>query len=390
MRVTLVASLVVCLVMSVAAQEDRPSVRLWDTGKAYTQKRPLGAALGDKENWTLVPYGTTDYTPRGDLMLESDRFYVFLFTNKQDSISLAAKYQTGGVADNEIYKVHEKGLRNFGHGTMAVKILKNTAQEIMVEHAGEGRRHGTPQPIVTTYRILAGKPWLEVKPVELVNQQGMHGKSRICAFVKQEGEDFILDAKRETYRGDDVFWAPRGTIGIINFARVHRSGHDLLWFMTFPPGAERHKLTYLGFHSDRFWEDATADSPSVGAQYAYLGEGGVFIGVLNDKDNWKREDIWREIRDGETYTSEFKAPYAGKWKVVARLENRFIHSLVEMDAGEAFSFTPPKRKEYEPDRWHLDYLLVYLWDRTDETPQGVWTPMDVYQQVIEGREQGGR
>lgn len=367
------------------AQDEGPSVCIWDTGKAYTKKRPLAQALDDKEDWTLVPYGTTDYTPRGDLMLESDDFYVFLFTNKGDSISLVAKYQTGGWNDNEIYKVHDTGLRNFGHGTMAVKILKNSPEEVMVEHAGEGKRHGTPQPIVTTYRILAGKPWLEVKPVERVNQQGMHGKSRVCAFVKREGEDFILDAKRETYRGDAGYAAPKGTIGIINFSRVHRSGHDFMWFMTFPPGAEKHKLTYLGVHIDRFWEDATADSPSVGAQYAYLGEGGVFIAVLNDKDNWKREDIWRVIEDGETYTSEFKAPYAGKWKMVARLENQYIHSLVEMDAGEAFTFTPPPKKDYEPAEWHLDYLMVYLWDRTDETPEGVWTLMDVYEEAV-GRE----
>ena len=45
----------------------------------------------------------------------------------------------------------------------------------------------------------------------------------------------------------------------------------------------------------------------------------MFIGVLNSKDNWKREDVGREIQEGETYTTQFKAPYAGEWKVMVRL-----------------------------------------------------------------------
>jgi hypothetical protein len=175
--------------------------------------------------------------------------------------------------------------------------------------------------------LLARKPWLEVRPVERVNQQGMHGKSRVCAFVKQQGEDFILDSKREPFTGEVNLPAPNGAIGIINFNRGYRletrgvSGdYDFMWFMTFPPGSEKNRLTYLGFHADPFWEDPPRpDRPSVGAQYAYLDKGGVFLGVLPDKDNWKREDVGREIQEGQTCTTQFKAPYAGEWKVVARL-----------------------------------------------------------------------
>ncbi len=133
-----------------AAQEDASKVRLWDTGKVYTEKGPMADAWGDKGNWTPVSYGATDYEPLGDLMIEGETFYLFLFTNKDDSVDLMAKIGDRSYKPNEIYKVHDTGLRNFGHGTMAVKILKNTAEEIVVEHAGEGRQYGTPQPIVTT------------------------------------------------------------------------------------------------------------------------------------------------------------------------------------------------------------------------------------------------
>ncbi len=293
-------------------------VWLWDTGKLYTQKNPMRDAWQDRDNWMPVPYETTDYQSRGDLMLEGESFYLFLFTNKDDSVDLMAKMGQAGYKANEIYKVHDTGRRNFGHGTMWTEILKHTSEEIVVKHAGQGQKDG--EPVATVYRVLAGKPWLEVRPVERVNQQGMHGKSRICAFVKKEGEDFILDSKREPFTVERNIPAPDGTIGIINFNRGYRDDYDFMWFMTFPPGAEKHRLTYLGFHADPFWEDPPRpDQPSVGAQYAYLGKGGVFIGVLNNKDNWKREDIMRQVKKGEVYVTDFKAPYAGIWKLAARI-----------------------------------------------------------------------
>jgi hypothetical protein len=227
-------------------EEPKPTVRLWDTGKAYAEKDPMGAAWKDKANWTAVPHNSPNYKPRGDLMLEGESFYLFLFSNKDDSVDLMAKIGATDFKSNEIYKVHDTGLRNFGMGTVGVRILKNTAEEIRVEHAGEGRRHGKPEPVVTTYRILAGKPWLEVRPVERVNQQGMHGKSRMCAFVKGDGQDFILDAKREVFTNEVNLPAPPGTIGMINFSRKFRTDYDFMWFMTFPPGAEKHPLTYPG------------------------------------------------------------------------------------------------------------------------------------------------
>jgi len=359
---------------------DKPIVRLWDTGKVYARKNPMHAAWKDRGNWLQVPHGTTDYRARGDLMIENEYLCLFLFTNKDDSVDLMAKLSTGGYKPNEIYKVHDTGARNFGHGTMWVQILENTPDQVTVMHAGEGRRHSKPEPVVTTYRVRAGKPWLEVRPVQRVNQQGMHGKSRICAFVRREGEDFILDAKRRPFKKEEILAAPDGTMGIINFSRRFRTDYDFMWFMAFPPGAEKQKLTYLGFHADPFWEDARSDRPSVGAQYASLDKGLVVIGVLNDKDNWKREDVGRRLHAGGTYRTRFKAPYPGLWKLAARLDGRYVHSRVEIrEAGEEFTFQ-------SETGGLLDYVLVYLWDRTPTARPSVYTPMDVYREAVLGRE----
>ena len=387
-----------------------PLLCVWDTGRRYTQKNPTAAALTDRPSWRLVPCGKTDYQARGDLMLENDYFYLFLFTNKEDAVDLMAKMTHGGVtghgvASNEIYKVHDTGRRNFGHGTMWVKIRQYTPQEIVVEHAGEGMRTGEPLPIVTTYRVLAGKPWLEVRPVERVNQQGMHGKSRICAFLNRSSDELVLDGKRATWTGERNLHAPKDAIGIINFHRRFRQyTYDFMWFLTGAPGFEDSKLTYLGFHADRFWADEIPhDAPSCGAQYVYMKDK-VVIGVLNQKDNWKREDVLQPIVTGASYTSAFQAPCAGKWRLIAfvaqepdykarprvkappipasfgiPIKGKYCHATTEIAApGERLTFKSPVDGT-------LDYLLIYLLDRTENTPADVFTPMDVYRQAILGK-----
>ncbi|MBC8456981.1 MAG: hypothetical protein H8D67_03170 [Deltaproteobacteria bacterium] len=103
----------------------------------------------------------------------------------------------------------------------------------------------------------------------------------------------------------------------------------------------------------------------------------MFIGVLNDKDNWKREEVGRKIEAGEVYRTEFKAPYPGEWKLIARMTSdvgvgRYIHNQVRVnEAGQPFMFC-------SPTEGILDYILVYLWKRTDKTPKSLFTPMDVY------------
>ncbi len=84
------------------------TVRIWDTNKRYEKKRPAKRCMSDKPKWSPVPYRKTDYKPTGDLVFENEHFFLFCFTNKENSVSLIAKLAgtNGGVVDNEIYKVH--------------------------------------------------------------------------------------------------------------------------------------------------------------------------------------------------------------------------------------------------------------------------------------------
>jgi hypothetical protein len=287
------------------------------------------------------------------------------------------------LASNEIYKVYEKSLRYFGMGTLYTKILRYTPDVIEVEHAGENTRAGT-MAVTTNYAIQARKPYLEIVPVANVNQQGMHGKTRLCAYLQNDGGEYLLDSKREPWTEEKNIPAPEGAFGIINFVRGYASQYDFMWFLTFPPGAEQNPLTYLGFHADPFWgEEVSPDRPSVGAQYASM-EKKVAIGVLRYRNCWTRENVEKPIQAGEVYQTTFAPPYPGKWRLIARVDQTYQATEVEVTkqdvaAHQKFSFTSHADGQ-------LDYLLMYLRERNGDTPEEVYTPQDVYQEAILGQQ----
>ncbi|MDY7010310.1 MAG: LamG-like jellyroll fold domain-containing protein [Planctomycetota bacterium] len=377
-------------------------VIIWDTNKKYLMKGPTPHAMRDRDKWTQVPYGVTDYKFIGDPMIQNECGQLFLFTNKEDSVDFAARLETGGVAGNEIYKVYDRSIRHFGGGTVYTKILRNTPDEMTVEHAGLSMRRGANN-VITNYTLRAGKPWLEIVPVDFVNQQGMHGKTRICAYVNKDGTEFIFDSKRIDYKKDDIIYAPEGTIGIINFHRGYASKYDFMWFLMLSPGAEKNPRTYLGLHSDPFWgEEVSPDRPSVGAQYVYMDKDKpAAITALRYRNCWTRENVEKQIQAGETYTTKFAPPYPGKWRLIGRVENpdpaekatgargekivygtvrKFYGSTVDVTAADVaakkkFTFTSKVGGK-------LDYVMMYLCDRNDDTPKDICTPMDAYKGAI--------
>lgn len=360
------------------------AVIIWDTNLYYLQHNPFHDALADKANWTQVPYGVTDYVFTGDAMIENDHFYLFLFSNDEDSPALAAKVEESALA-NEIYKVHDTGYRNFGMGNMWVEILENTEQEVIIHSAEKGMRFGDPPvPITSEYRVTT-QPWLDVRPVENQNQQGWHDKKRMVAFVFEDAaRDVILDADHHVALNeegnDENVYPEAGCRGILNFHRHLNEDKDFMWLLTYPPGVETNSLTYAGMHNDRYWEwDCRPCDGSVGANYAYLEEK-VILGALRFPDNWKREDVGETITTGDSYTSTFTAPYAGLWRIAGvfaddewSITNRV--SEVTVAAGAHFTYVSPRDGT-------LEYLLVYMIDRSADTPTDVFTVMDIYRQAI--------
>jgi hypothetical protein len=354
-------------------------VILWDTNHVYDWKFYDFVAFADKDDWTQVPYGIIDYIFTGDAVIENEQYYLFLHSNPDDCPFLYPKRDSSYGSVNEIYN---KGGGEYGHGTINKTILKNTPDDITIEHAGEGGSTGNP--LITSYRIPKN-PWLEIKPVSRVNQLGMHDKSRLATFLfPNVDNDIILDANKH---GDfiETINPAEGCMGEINFHRASNLGadYDFMWFLTFPPGIETSPLTYQTLDSpDCYWEwDCRCCVPrSVSQNFAYLGDRGVIISVLNFKDNWKREDVGQYLNTSEIYTSLFTAPYAGKWHVFGVMsdDDYYITNYSNeaiVNSGDHFTFTSPVSGT-------LDYLVIYMFDRTENTPANITTPMDVYRETI--------
>ncbi len=81
--------------------------------------------------------------------------------------------------------------------------------------------------------------------------------------------------------------------------------------------------------------------------------------------------------------------YPGKWRLVTRINGRYYTIPVTIAAEE----TPSTTLTFDsPATGNLEYVIFYLYDRTEETPERLWTPMDVYRETIEGesKEKGQR
>ena len=107
---------------------------------------------------------------------------------------------------NELYRVFDAptGLRSYGGGSQVCRILKNTPEEIFVKsEAITYERGGFETTVTTRYRLLGGKPWVEIQPVSQADEQGMHGESRfvLAPEAAEDGSDFVDDSlKRDCGR----------------------------------------------------------------------------------------------------------------------------------------------------------------------------------------------
>ena len=100
----------------------------------------------------------------------------------------------------------------------------------------------------------------------------------------------------------------------------------------------------------------------------------VILGVVNQKNVFVHEEPNQHIDAGSTYTSSFTPPIPGRWRMSGRVDGEYYTS--DVYDGD-FTFTSPVSGI-------LEVLLMYLYDRTGETPADVNTPMDIYRETIGG------
>ena len=386
------------------------TVRIWDANRKYPMKHYDMRAWENRANWFQVPYGATNHLFRGDGVLESENFWISLHSSPHDAVFLYAKTdaQAAPGRHNELYRVFDTptGLRNYGSGSQSCRILKNTPEEILVESESiTYERGGFKTTVTTRYRLRGGKPWVEIQPVSQADEQGMHGESRfvLAPEANEDGRDFVEDSLRRS--GDYICRVPNKSKMLLDLIM----DDDTIWVLTCPKVPEVTKLDWPG---TRFYAENAPGGWHAG--WSRIGEGDcdrvwtapfvifagqpVYIGVLRI-GYWHYQRVGQDVAKGQTVTlnwrvayerqivsSPFKPAcpwrptYPGKWRLVACMDGRYytvpITITTEQTSSSSLIFDSPATG------W-LEYVLFYLYDRTEETPENLWTPADIYRQAVQ-------
>ena len=413
-------------------------VRLWDTMGKDSHKHYGFDAWKRRDKWVQVPWGNTNYKFKGDPAIEGKSFWISLHSSRHDAVFLYAKVAPDGKPSrhNEIYRSCDAPItlkegvnyywnnvpgrvRCFGGGSSECRIIKNHAGEIVVESAAIPYvRGGKEIKVVTRYRVPAGMDWLEITPVSQANEQGMHGETRF--LIAPDGAmhkcDYVVDAWKQqagtSLTGGHGIWLPdysRMSLDLVMDA-------DLIWLMTWPDPFKARPYAvncWGGYQAGWHRIGEGLSTKIISSPFARFGDAKepVVIGVLY-KNYWHYQRINQKVTKDQKFTgtwkrvyqrglphgtypvgSEWKPGYPGIWRTIAYIKMdekpRFLKGIgtrceyytQEVKIGPKptaeFSFTCPVAGT-------LEYLITYLYDRTEDTPKEVSTPMDIYRQAIQG------
>ncbi len=378
-------------------------VRIWDVGKKYKVNYfALYRAFKHKDIWKQVPHGKVDYKFQGDIAIENDFLYMGFTAVSQDAIYYKRKGQA--IAGDILYRcrytkqIKLGGLIKYAGRAKYVRILKNTPDEVIVEHHGKRGKH----PIVTTYRIVKDKPWVQVrsagKSSEKAHMLGLHGKLRIGLIVVEDGNDFVVDSLRDPAKR---YAPPKGRL-VIGFREAIKT--PFMYVMTFPDFAGAHPYFYCdsGPGGDTMWcaqgpgklgglETPRKWDGCITATYVRFAnqKAPVVIGAPTHLHNWHRDHPDRPIKKGQVYTSKWKPPYPGRWRMTVRIAEKKYDQGFKYDGKTKFPAKYFSKDVYDgnftfriPIDGHLDYVIMYLYDRTKDTPAGILTPMDQYRWTV--------
>ena len=396
-------------------------VRIWDT---MAKRSSFDAGWKGRNKWVQVPYGKLDYKFQGDPFLEGHNFWVAMRSRGRSGISFFAKMDATGAPSSHVkvyrsydapvtlsdgkYRGGERPgkLRCYGGLLARVKILKNQAGELVVEsnatpHVRPGFKKGYSVNVSTTYRISGGKSWVEIKPVRQVSELGLHGETRlaVCPEAGRNGADAVADS-----------WKHPAT-AVINMPTTSKMmfdymiDRDVLLVMTWPNPAKAkpYNINCTGGATKGWGRIGEGSSPKIiSSPFARFGDEKepVYIGILVH-GYWMYQKTDRPVKAGQTIAGNWKWPlvpwrgqhirgsrwrhgkpwmptYPGKWRLTGCIDGKYYTQEVLVTKADtkkdAFSFTAPVAGK-------LEYLIFYLYDRTDQTPKDISTPMDIYRQT---------
>jgi predicted amidohydrolase len=221
--------------------------------------------------------------------------------------------------------------------------------------------------------------------------------------VVEGGNDYVIDSLRDPLKS---YVPPKGRLVICFFESVK---NPFMYVLTFP--SFKRANTYFNCDSgpkgDTMWCDPGTRGGlkipkkwpgCITATYSRFGKQTepVVEGALAYWHNWYRDHPDRPIKKGEVYTCKWKPPYPGKWRMTVRIAEKKYDQGFKYDGKTKFpakhfsrdviiskkSTKGGKLTFRSPiDGW-LDYSIIYMYDRTKETPKDILTPMDQYRWTI--------
>ncbi len=373
------------------------TVRIWDTRKHYGPGLRMGLVeWEDRQVWKQAPHGKTDVDLAFDTVLEGVNFYVDFpgDKGKHSCPKLYAKKKPDGTPSRRD-KLYQVGKGSYGGKLNYIRILKNDPAEAVLELSVGPEK-------ISRWRALAGKPWVEITPVKNLDNLGMHGESRfvVCPEAAGAGQDYAYDAFKHPEHRKKSLWAPPASRMLLDFIM----DDDTIWVLTWMPVKGKTKRArfypYNGWHAGWSLIGEGACSTVASASHAYFEGKKVVIGVLRI-GYWNYQKIDADVEKGENFTIKWKHAYqrkvtsspfkpngpwwpmhAGKWRMVSCIDGKFYTTPITIGKDgvrkKTLTFKPPVNGK-------LEYVLIYLYDRTKDTGKDVYTPMDIYRQAILGK-----
>jgi len=340
-------------------QSANARVVVWDTGRPYKRGARPSVAVEDKSKWTRVSVATDgDYGFNGDCVVENEHVWLHLPASENNPAVLWGKSDTGTARRLTLYEydAQDQG----GSGPKRIKVLRNAGHEAVVEYATGTQRDAT---LKVAYRVAGGKHWIEAKPIENAGGFGIGIKSRLVVVPSEFGEDFICDSLKQ--KAGSTVPIPRDNLvigldddgnfmSVITYPSIDQAGDILI--------GDDEAVSNRGRRVYR----------SVSAINARFEGKSIFVGLLDDQDNCHFERISRIYSSSGQYISDWKPPYPGTWRLGGRVRGRYRINDV---TGDHFTFACSWSGTFE-------YLHMYLYARTEDTPADVVTSMDIYRETL--------
>jgi len=334
-------------------------VVIWDTVRPYKQGTLPTSAIEGKARWTRVPHGKSeDYPFNGDCVVENEHVRLYLPASENSRPVLLGKSGAGTARRLMLYEYDARVQRH--SGPKHIRILKNTSQEAVVEYGTGTQRDAT---LKVAYRLVGGTHWIEARPIENAGGLGIEIKSQFVVVPSEFGEDFICDSSKQKPGAKVPIPRDNLVIGldsdgsfttVITYPSVDQAGDILIGSDETVSNRGRRAFPFVSEIDTKF-----------------QGQN-IFVGLLDDRENWHFERIGRIYSSSGQYISDWKPPYHGRWRLTGRVRGRYRINDV---TGDHFAFACSWSGTFE-------YLFMYLYARTEDTPADIVTPMDMYRETL--------